>query len=107
MGYHIFLAMVLRARAPSERAELRYNFAKPGVVNVLPSSCYFHIYCMRGALGYIRNRKNEKKSSKTVKPQKNSAETENHIQNRQKPIQWCQVGHTEQTTLALISAKYL
>ena len=24
MGYHIFLSMVLRARAPSARAELRY-----------------------------------------------------------------------------------
>ena len=26
MGYHIFLTMVLRARAPSARAELRYYF---------------------------------------------------------------------------------
>ena len=25
MGYHIFLTMVLRARVPSARAELRYN----------------------------------------------------------------------------------
>ena len=25
MGYHIFLTMVLRARAPLARAELRYN----------------------------------------------------------------------------------
>ena len=25
MGYHIFLSMVLRARAPSARAELRYE----------------------------------------------------------------------------------
>ena len=25
MGYHIFLSMVLRARAPSARAELRYK----------------------------------------------------------------------------------
>ena len=25
MGYHIFLTMVLRVRAPSARAELRYN----------------------------------------------------------------------------------
>ena len=25
MGYHIFLTMVLRARTPSARAELRYN----------------------------------------------------------------------------------
>ena len=25
MGYHIFLSMVLRARAPSARAELRYD----------------------------------------------------------------------------------
>ena len=25
MGYHIFLTMVLRARAPSARAELRYE----------------------------------------------------------------------------------
>ena len=25
MGYHIFLSMVLRARAPKARAELRYN----------------------------------------------------------------------------------
>ena len=25
MGYHIFLTMVLRARAPSARAELRYK----------------------------------------------------------------------------------
>ena len=29
MGYHIFLSMVLRARAPSARAELRYE-RKPG-----------------------------------------------------------------------------
>ena len=28
MGYHIFLSMVLRARAPSARAELRYNSGK-------------------------------------------------------------------------------
>ena len=28
MGYHIFLSMVLRARAPSARAELRYKHAK-------------------------------------------------------------------------------
>ena len=43
----------------------------------------------RGTLGYIRNRKTEgKKSSKTAKSQKNSAKTENRIQNRQKPIQW-------------------
>ena len=27
MGYHIFLSMVLRARAPSARAELRYELA--------------------------------------------------------------------------------
>ena len=27
MGYHIFLTMVLRARTPSARAELRYNFS--------------------------------------------------------------------------------
>ena len=27
MGYHIFLSMVLRARAPSARAELRYNLS--------------------------------------------------------------------------------
>ena len=26
MGYHIFLSMVLRARAPSARAELRYKY---------------------------------------------------------------------------------
>ena len=26
MGYHIFLTMVLRARAPSARAELRYYY---------------------------------------------------------------------------------
>ena len=44
---------------------------------------------MRGALGYIRNRKTEEKnhSKKPAKPQKNSAKTENRIQNRQKPIQ--------------------
>ena len=28
MGYHIFLSMVLRARAPSPRAELRYKEGK-------------------------------------------------------------------------------
>ena len=44
----------------------------------------------RGALGYIRNHK-----------------TENRIQNREKLIQWWQVGHTEQTKLTLISPKYL
>ena len=38
---------------------------------------------LRGTLGCIRNRKTEEKSSKTAKPQKNSAETENRIQNRQ------------------------
>ena len=27
MGYHIFLTMVLRARAPSARAELRYKLS--------------------------------------------------------------------------------
>jgi len=58
--------------------------------------------CKRGALGYIRNRKTEGKTSKTAKAHKNSPETENPIQNRQKPIQWWQVGHTEQTTLTLI-----
>ena len=26
MGYHIFLSMVLRARAPKARAELRYKY---------------------------------------------------------------------------------
>ena len=30
MGYHIFLTMVLRARAPSARAELRYDFESIG-----------------------------------------------------------------------------
>ena len=29
MGYHIFLSMVLRARAPSARAVLRYNSREP------------------------------------------------------------------------------
>ena len=60
---------------------------------------------MRGALGYIRNRKTEEKNHPN--PQKNLAKTENRIQNRQKPIQWWQVGHTEQTKLTLISPKYL
>ena len=67
----------------------------------------FRVSWKRGALGYITNRKTEeKKSSKTAKPQKNSAKTENRIQNRQKPI-WWQVGHTKQTKLTLISPKYL
>ena len=30
MGYHIFLSMVLRARAPSARAELRYQDVTQG-----------------------------------------------------------------------------
>ena len=59
----------------------------------------------RGALGYIRNCKTEGKNH--PKLQKNSAKTENCIQNRQKPIQRWQVGHTEQTKLTLISPKYL
>ena len=45
-----------------------------------------HNALVRGALGYIRNRKTEEKNH--PKPQKNSAKTENRIQNRQKPIQW-------------------
>ena len=45
----------------------------------------FKVPIRRGTLGCIRNRKTEeKKSSKTAKPQKNSAKTENRIQNRQK-----------------------
>ena len=41
MGYHIFLTMVLRARAPSARAELRYQHVSP-VANVSRFSfiCY-------------------------------------------------------------------
>ena len=60
-----------------------------------------------GHWGILETAKPKKKSSKTAKPQKNSAKTENRIQNRQKPIQWWQVGHTEQTKLTLISPKYL
>ena len=63
----------------------------------------------RGALGYIiRNCKTEEKiiqNRKTAK--KKSTKTENRTQNHQKPIQWWQVGHTEQITLIPISAKYL
>ena len=33
MGYHIFLTMVLRARAPSARAELRYEMEGKGLDN--------------------------------------------------------------------------
>ena len=62
----------------------------------------------RGALGYIRNRKpKEKNHPKPQNRKKNSAKTDNRIQNRQKPIQWWQVGYTEQTKLTLISPKYL
>ena len=47
MGYHIFLSMVLRARAPSARAELRYDIfhfhqsinRKSYHKNCLPRSC--------------------------------------------------------------------
>ena len=60
-----------------------------------------------GHWGILETAKPKKKSSKTAKPQKNSAKTENRIQNRQEPIQWWQVGHTEQTKLTLISPKYL
>ena len=55
MGYHIFLAMVLRARAPSARAELRYNcsyvpqlccspFTAESVLNKQP---YLHYICFK------------------------------------------------------------
>ena len=37
MGYHIFLSMVLRARVPSARAELRYN-QSPSRVELLSQS---------------------------------------------------------------------
>ena len=43
MGYHIFLSMVLRARAPSARAELRYYLSAKLWVSratyLIPSSC--------------------------------------------------------------------
>ena len=38
MGYHIFLTMVLRARAPSARAELRYktiNKSTPLIIYII------------------------------------------------------------------------
>ena len=63
----------------------------------------------RGALGYIRNRKTEeKKSSKTAKPLKNSAKPKTAyktVKNRYNGDKW--MGHTEQTKLTLISPKYL
>ena len=34
MGYHIILTMVLRARAPSARAELRYNACVRRIINM-------------------------------------------------------------------------
>ena len=39
MGYHIFLSMVLRARAPLARAELRYKWTDDEV-ELLLTSCY-------------------------------------------------------------------
>ena len=49
MGYHIFLSIVLRARAPSARAELRYNWApgaSPGVAVMF--TCLFNsaLHCL-------------------------------------------------------------
>ena len=41
-----------------------------------------------GHWGILEIAKPKEKSSKIAKPQKNSAKTENRIQNRQKPIQW-------------------
>ena len=35
MGYHIFLSMVLRARASSARAELRYYYANYAKINCI------------------------------------------------------------------------
>ena len=58
----------------------------------------------KGALEYARTHKTKEISSKTAKPQTKSAKSENHTQN---PIQWRQERHTEQTTLTLISSKYL
>ena len=37
MGYHIFLSLVLRARAPSARAELRYHGSLRSQPSVRPS----------------------------------------------------------------------
>ena len=70
-------------------------------------SCFRKVNKRGGLWGILETAKPKKKSSKTAKPQKNSAKTENRIQNRQKPIQWWQVGHTEQTKLTLIPPKYL
>ena len=51
MGYHIFLTMVLRARAPSARAELRYYFINPqSAVCILPSVCSLR-FTLTGYLG--------------------------------------------------------
>ena len=41
MGYHIFLTMVLRARAPSARAELRYYAMK---MSYLIDQVLYHIF---------------------------------------------------------------
>ena len=35
MGYHIFLSMVLRARAPLARAELRYYQARQNAMKII------------------------------------------------------------------------
>ena len=63
----------------------------------------------RGALGYIRKRKTEEEiiQNRKNRKKKHLTKTENRRQNRQKPIQWWQVGHWEQTTLTIISSKYL
>ena len=48
MGYHIFLSMVLRARAPSARAELRYYDRKSSNLIAwfnLPSYQYYNDTC--------------------------------------------------------------
>ena len=44
MGYHIFLSMVLRARAPSARAELRYKKLR-SATNILGDFCYVQVNC--------------------------------------------------------------
>ena len=51
---------------------------------------------------YIKNRKTEEKIIQNQQHPKNSAETENRMQKRQKPIQRWHVAHTEQTPLTLI-----
>ena len=69
MGYHIFLSMVLRARAPSARAELRYQQVVFKFSNF--SQCHNHRHLLRTKSNpenkeFRAKRRNETKNEATI-----------------------------------------